>query len=112
MSTALDFALGWDKNGLYYRGQLIEKDSTGFAYLGSTPEGKEIWKTKKHVFSNDKIIKDADASTFEPVEYAPYFKDKNHVYYGDIIINGADPATIQLGTYGYHDKIIFILSLV
>ena len=86
-----------DKNGVYYQGQFIKVDTTGFKILASR-EIKEIegyvhgidsyyWRTNGGVFFGTKRLSVSDPQTFEALTYC-YFRDKNHVYYYDQIIEG------------------------
>ena len=93
-----------DKNGVYYQGQFIKVDTTGFKILASR-EIKEIkgyvhgidsyyWRTNGGVFFGTKRLSVSDPQTFEALTYC-YFRDKNHVYYYDQIIKGVDPNLIN-----------------
>ena len=93
-----------DKNGVYYQGQFIKVDTTGFKILASR-EIKEIegyvygidsyyWRTNGGVFFGTKRLSVSDPQTFEALTYC-YFRDKNHVYYYDQIIKGVDPNLVN-----------------
>ena len=93
-----------DKNGVYYQGQFIKVDTTGFKILASR-EIKEIegyvhgidsyyWRTNGGVFFGTKRLSVSDPQTFEALTYC-YFRDKNHVYYYDQIIEGVDPNLVN-----------------
>ena len=95
--------LAKDKNGIYYQGDLIKIDTTGFGVVGvishydkqSDYYWKEpIWRTYKQAFSGTKPIAISDPATFESVTNC-YFKDKNYLYYYDQKVEGADVATLQ-----------------
>ena len=93
-----------DKNGVYYQGQFIKVDTTGFKILASR-EIKEIegyvhgidsyyWRTNGGVFFGTKRLSVSDPQTFEALTYC-YFRDKNHVYYYDQIIEGVAPNLVN-----------------
>ena len=93
-----------DKNGVYYQGQFIKVDTTGFKILASR-EIKEIegyvhgidsyyWRTNWGVFFGTKRLSVSDPQTFEALTYC-YFRDKNHVYYYDQIIEGVAPNLVN-----------------
>ena len=95
--------LAKDKNGIYYQGDLIKIDTTGFSVVGvishydkqSDYYWKEpIWRTYKQAFRGTKPIAISDPATFESVSTC-YFKDKNYLYYYDRKVEGADVATLQ-----------------
>ena len=95
--------LAKDKNGIYYQGDLIKIDTTGFGVVGvishydkqSDYYWKEpIWRTYKQAFRGTKPIAISDPATFESVTTC-YFKDKNYLYYYDRKVEGADVATLQ-----------------
>ena len=92
-----NYGFAVDKNGVYYQGQFIKVDTTGFKILASR-EIKEIegyvhgidsyyWRTNWGVFFGTKRLSVSDPQTFEALTYC-YFRDKNHVYYYDQIIEG------------------------
>ena len=92
-----NYGFAVDKNGVYYQGQFIKVDTTGFKILASR-EIKEIegyvhgidsyyWRTNGGVFFGTKRLSVSDPQTFEALTYC-YFRDKNHVYYYDQIIEG------------------------
>ena len=91
-----------DKNGIYYRGDLIKIDTTGFRVVGvislydkqSNYWEEPIWRTYKKAFRGTKQINISDPATFETVSIC-YFKDKNYLYYYDQKVEGADVATLQ-----------------
>ena len=99
----LESGLAKDKNGIYYQGDLIKIDTTGFGVVGvishydkqSDYYWKEpIWRTYKQAFRGTKPIAISDPATFESVTNC-YFKDKNYLYYYDQKVEGADVATLQ-----------------
>ena len=91
-----------DKNGIYYQGDLIKIDTTGFRVVGvishydkpSDYWEEPIWRTYKKAFRGTKQINISDPATFETVSIC-YFKDKNYLYYYDQKVEGADVATLQ-----------------
>ena len=94
--------LAKDKNGIYYQGDLIKIDTTGFRVVGfishyykpSDYWEEPIWRTYKQAFRGKKQINISDPATFESVSTC-YFKDKNYLYYYDQKVEGADVATLQ-----------------
>ena len=91
-----------DKNGIYYQGDFIKIDTTGFRVVGvishhdkqSDYWEEPIWRTYKKAFRGTKQINISDPATFETVSIC-YFKDKNYLYYYDQKVEGADVATLQ-----------------
>ncbi|XTB53895.1 DKNYY domain-containing protein [Fusobacterium nucleatum] len=91
-----------DKNGIYYQGDLIKIDTTGFRVVGvishydkqSDYWEEPIWRTYKKAFRGTKQINISDPATFETVSDC-YFKDKNYLYYYDQKVEGADVSTLQ-----------------
>ena len=91
-----------DKNGIYYQGDFIKIDTTGFRVVGvishhdkpSDYWEEPIWRTHKQAFRGTKPINISDPATFETVSIC-YFKDKNYLYYYDQKVEGADVATLQ-----------------
>ena len=91
-----------DKNGIYYQGDFIKIDTTGFRVVGvishhdkqSDYWEEPIWRTHKQAFRGTKPIAISDPATFETVSIC-YFKDKNYLYYYDQKVEGADVATLQ-----------------
>ena len=94
--------LAKDKNGIYYQGDFIKIDTTGFRVVGfishydkpSDYWEEPIWRTYKQAFRGTKQINISDPATFESVSTC-YFKDKNYLYYYDRKVEGADVATLQ-----------------
>ncbi len=91
------FAL--DKHGVYFRGNLIKIDTTGFEIIGSNNDYNNpeiLWKTKNEVYKNTKPIPVSDVASFKPLECfnGSYFKDKNYVYYFDKKIDGSDGSSV------------------
>jgi len=95
--------LAKDKNGIYYQGDLIKIDITGFRVVGVISHydkqsdyywEEPIWRTYKQAFRGTKPINISDPATFESVTTC-YFKDKNYLYYYDQKVEGADVATLQ-----------------
>jgi len=89
-----------DKNGIYYQGDFIKIDTTGFRVVDvirdkqSDYREEPIWRTYKQAFRGTKPIAISDPATFESVTIC-YFKDKNYLYYYDQKVEGADVATLQ-----------------
>jgi len=88
-----------DKNGIYYQGDFIKIDTTGFRvvrfiYDKQSDYREPIWRTYKKAFRGKKQINISDPATFESVSTC-YFKDKNYLYYYDQKVEGADVATLQ-----------------
>ena len=92
-----------DKNGIYYQGDFIKIDTTGFRVVGVISHydkqsdyywEEPIWRTYKKAFRGTKPIAISDPATFESVTTC-YFKDKNYLYYYDQKVEGADVATLQ-----------------
>jgi len=92
-----------DKNGIYYQGDFIKIDTTGFRVVGVISHydkqsdyywEEPIWRTHKQAFRGTKPIAISDPATFESVSTC-YFKDKNYLYYYDRKVEGADVATLQ-----------------
>ena len=96
----LGSGLAKDKNGIYYQGDLIKIDTTGFRVVDvirdkqSDYREEPIWRTYKKAFRGKKQINISDPATFETVSIC-YFKDKNYLYYYDQKVEGADVATLQ-----------------
>ena len=99
----LGSGLAKDKNGIYYQGDLIKIDITGFRVVGVISHydkqsdyywEEPIWRTYKKAFRGTKPIAISDPATFESVTTC-YFKDKNYLYYYDQKVEGADVATLQ-----------------
>ena len=95
--------LAKDKNGIYYQGDFIKIDTTGFRVVGFISHydkqsdyywEEPIWRTYKQAFRGKKPIAISDPATFESVTTC-YFKDKNYLYYYDQKVEGADVATLQ-----------------
>ena len=95
--------LAKDKNGIYYQGDFIKIDTTGFSVVGFISHydkqsdyywEEPIWRTYKQAFRGTKPIAISDPATFESVTIC-YFKDKNYLYYYDQKVEGADVATLQ-----------------
>ncbi|RKR05707.1 DKNYY family protein [Flavobacterium sp. 90] len=91
------FAL--DKNGVYYNGDFIATDTTGFKILAEIRNTEYlarpdlVWKTKYKLFKNNiEITEDIDIESFRSASNFStlYFKDKNHLYYNFKKIKNAD----------------------
>ena len=96
----LGSGLAKDKNGIYYQGDLIKIDTTGFRVVDvirdkqSDYREEPIWRTHKRAFRGTTPINISDPATFESVTTC-YFKDKNYLYYYDQKVEGAEVATLQ-----------------
>mgnify|MGYP000882411392 FL=1 len=92
-----------DKKGVYYQGQFVKVDTTGFEVLARRKVKEKIgyedidsyyWRTNGGVFFGTKRLSVSDPQTFEALTYC-YFRDKNHVYYYDQIIEGVTPNLVN-----------------
>lgn len=95
-----DSGIAIDKNGVYYKGNFIEIDTTGLEIVGRNNEYsnyKWLWKTKKKAFVNTQELKKVDAETFTTIGClnGSYFKDKNFIYYFDKMIEGSDGGSVN-----------------
>lgn len=100
------FAL--DKNGVYYNGDFIATDTTGFKIIAQiiNPDSKAgvniVWKTNHKIFRNNIEIKeDIDVESFKTTGYSStiYFKDKNYLYYDFKKVKNADLNSLS-NSYG------------
>src|SRR5690554_757406 len=98
------FAL--DKNGVYFKGNFIPVDTTGFTIVGTfrkikskegiiisqDPKEEYFWKTNTKIYIDTTEVKeDIDVASFRRAgSYSTYFKDKNHIYYGNQKIDKSD----------------------
>jgi hypothetical protein len=57
-------------------------------------------KDNNNVYMRNKIIKNADAKTFEMISFT-FAKDKNHIFFCGDILKDADPHTFQILSYTY-----------
>ena len=98
-----DYGFAVDKNGVYYQGQFVKVDTTGFEVLARRKVKEKIgyedidsyyWRTNGGVFFGTERLSVSDPQTFEAVTYC-YFRDKNHVYYYDQIIEGVAPNLVN-----------------
>lgn len=96
------FAL--DKNGIYYNGDFIATDTTGFKIIAEIKNRDYltrpdlVWKTKYKLFKNNIEIKeDIHVESFKSTYFFStlYFKDKNHLYYNFKKIKNADVNSIS-----------------
>ena len=100
-----------DKNGIYYQGDFIKIDTTGFRVVGVISHDDKpsdyweepIWRTYKQAFSGTKPIAISDPATFETVSFC-YFKDKNYLYYYDQKVEGADVADVATLQQNFADR--------
>ena len=101
--------LAKDKNGIYYQGDLIKIDTTGFRVVDvirdkqSDYREEPIWRTYKKAFRGKKQINISDPATFETVSTC-YFKDKNYLYYYDQKVEGADVADVATLQQNFADR--------
>jgi hypothetical protein len=110
------FAL--DKNGVYYKGDFIAIDTTGFKIIAEIRNTDYlvrpdlVWKTKCKLFKNNIEIKeDIDVESFISTDFSTlYFKDKNHLYYNFKKIKKADVNSISetFNTVIYDKNYIYI----
>ncbi|WP_161595768.1 DKNYY domain-containing protein [Flavobacterium pectinovorum] len=96
------FAL--DKNGIYFDGDFIATDTTGFKFVAEirSPDNNRrrqmLWKTNQKLFMDATEIKEGiDVKSFKSAGYSNenYFKDKNYVYYKFKKIEGSDVASVS-----------------
>ncbi|MFD2910106.1 DKNYY domain-containing protein [Flavobacterium ardleyense] len=92
------FAL--DKNGVYFRGDFIKTDTTGFELIGvkyDYTNTEVLWKTNTNIYKNSEIVIVSDVASFEPIECynGSYFRDKDFVYYFDKKIEGSDGLSVS-----------------
>ena len=105
----LGSGLAKDKNGIYYQGDLIKIDTTGFRVVDvirdkqSDYREEPIWRTYKKAFRGTKQINISDPATFESVSTC-YFKDKNYLYYYDQKVEGADVANVATLQQNFADR--------
>ncbi len=87
----------YDKNGVYFCGRLVTRNSHGFKLLGAK-SGAYLWRAGGKVYKDREVVAVSDPDTFEPVggcvECAIYFKDKDYLYYFDKRIEGSQPAAV------------------
>jgi hypothetical protein len=97
-----DYGFAVDKNGVYYQGQFVKVDTTGFEVLARRKVKEKIgyedidsyyWRTNGGVFFGTERLS-MDTETVETITHC-YFRDKNHVYYYDQIIEGVDPNLVN-----------------
>ena len=97
-----DYGFAVDKNGVYYQGQFVKVDTTGFEVLARRKVKEKIgyedidsyyWRTNGGVFFGTERLS-MDTETVETITNC-YFRDKNHVYYYDQIIEGVDPNLVN-----------------
>ena len=97
-----DYGFAVDKNGVYYQGQFVKVDTTGFEVLARRKVKEKIgyedidsyyWRTNGGVFFGTERLS-MDTETVETITNC-YFRDKNHVYYYDQIIEGVVPNLVN-----------------
>lgn len=91
-----------DKDSVFYGG--IEQKSFD-ASTFQLVSGYNYVKDKNHVVHNGDVLKVADPTSYQLLEFAggpqeEYAKDKYVVYFEGKFIPGADPATFQIVSYG------------
>ena len=81
VSPAYFSLFAFDKNGIYYKGKLVDPDTTGFRFLSTSWRNGEvyIWKNNKHVYVGNSILNDIDAPTCVGV-VNDVLRDKNGQY--------------------------------
>ena len=97
-------------DGLYVYTDKLEVLEGADPHTFKQIEDSRYWYADKdHVWHFDKLVKEADVSSFQPVYLYEFYlgkiesrgtdfwygKDKNHVFYEDSIISGADPSTFE-----------------
>ncbi len=97
--------LAFDKNGVYFRGQFMEIDTTGLEIVGTYRIDYKpdiyVWKNKSQVFYEFEEMRGVDAQTFYSLGNK-YFKDTNGVYYINKKIMDADPLTFSADYSSYY----------
>ena len=96
-----------DKNGVYYKGNLICTDTIGFKILTYKHNHDYLWRTDKKIFFGKEELSLADPATFEPIgeAWGSYFKDKNNLYYYDQKVEGADISSLNMERRFFEDFI-------
>lgn len=93
-------------NSVYFNGKRIKGMDAHTAIFYNDLD--YYCKDKNHVFYNAKILKHADAATFQPLandKTESYWHDKNYAYYKWKRIDGADGASIIYAGQNYaYDK--------
>lgn len=108
---------GLDDQGVYFDGQFVPLDTTGFQVIGERrdPEYKAptkyYWKTRDHLFLDTQEIADVDVASFKMLYSSAdrYTLDKNQVFYlGKKLPNVAPASVIYLNEARITDgKIIY-----
>lgn len=99
-----------DKSGVYYRGDYVKVDTTGFKMIGlaGDPQNREfVWKVKSKAYRNLKPMNISDPDSFRMISCndGVYYKDKNGVFFKGKAVKDADPATISEVCEGFlYDK--------
>src|SRR5690554_4819005 len=107
------FAL--DKNGVYFKGNFIPVDTTGFTIVGTfrkikskegiiisyDPKEEYFWKTNTKIYIDTTEVKeDIDVASFRTTGgHSTYFKDKNCIYYRDKRIDKSDGSSASESFY-------------
>ncbi len=82
VSAVYPSVFAFDKNGIYYKGKLVDTDTTGFRYFSDIYTNEKrlhIWKNKNHVYASDSILTNIDAITCVWVVNG-ILRDKNGQY--------------------------------
>ena len=93
---------GLDDQGVYFDGQFVPVDTTGFKVIGERrdPEYKAptkfYWKTRDHLFLNTQEITGVDVASFKMLYSSAerYTMDKNQVFYLGKKLPNIAPATV------------------
>lgn len=107
------FAL--DKNGVYFKGNFVPVDTTGFTIVGTfrktkskggiimsqDPKEEYFWKTNTKIYIDTTEVKeDIDVASFRRAgSHSTYFKDKNCIYYRDKRIDKSDGSSASESFY-------------
>lgn len=107
------FAL--DKNGVYFKGNFVPVDTTGFTIVGTfrkikskegrivsqDPKEEYFWKTNTKIYIDTTEVKeDIDVASFRRAGgHSTYFKDKNCIYYRDKRIDKSDGSSASESFY-------------
>ena len=98
---------GYATDGHHHFYQDIVITGRGFELLGGAAHGDRGYaRTRQHVYHKGKVVRHADASTFELFKpEVGITRDQRAVYFNNQIIAGADPATFeQVHGYTFKDR--------
>ena len=109
----------FDKNGVYYNGDFVATDTTGFKFIAEIMRANRqaginvVWRTKHKIFRNNIEIKeDIDIESFRTTGYrvTRYFKDKNYLYCDFKKVKNADLSSLSesSGDLIYDKKFVYI----